>query len=102
MPPFAPTDYDTALREAIDCLPGWALTALGDAVIRVEQRVRFGSLETEPGVRLVVHREPSLTQARDRIELGRLARADLVRALVWQLDLADEHAHELGSELVAS
>jgi hypothetical protein len=101
MPPFAPTDYDAALSEAVDSLPEWALTALGDAVIRVEQTSRIGSLETEPGVRLVVHRLPSLAQARDRRELGRLARADLVRALVWQLDLADEHAHELGSELVA-
>jgi hypothetical protein len=101
MPPLAPTDYDAALSEAIDSLPGWAITALGDAVIRVEQAARVGSLETEPGVRLVVHREPSLSQARDRGELGRLARADLVRALVWQLDLADEPAHELGSELVA-
>jgi len=102
MPPFAPTDYDAALSAAVERLPGWALTALGDAVIRVEQTARIGGLATEPGVRLIVHREPSLSQAHDRAELGRLARADLVRALVWQLDLADENAHELGSELVAS
>jgi hypothetical protein len=102
MPPFASNEYDAALSEAVERLPAWALTALGDAVIRVEQRARIGGLPTEPGVRLIIHREPSLSQARDRVELGRLARADLVRALVWQLDLADDHAHELGSELVAS
>jgi hypothetical protein len=102
MSPLAPTDYDAALSEAVERLPAWALTALGDAVIRVEPWARIGGLPTEPGVRLIVHREPSLSQARDRAELARLARADLVRALVWQLDLADNHAHELGSELVAS
>ena len=102
MPLFAPSDYDTALGDAIDNLPPWAIAALGDAIIRVEQEWRDGGLETEPGVRLVVHRQPSLSQARDGSELRRLARADLVRALVWQLDLADDHAHELGSELVAS
>jgi hypothetical protein len=102
MPLCAPADYDAALAEAIDSLPAWALTALGDAVIRVEQAARTGGLVTEPGVRLVVHREPSLSQARDLGELARLARADLVRVLVWQLDLADDHADELGSELVAS
>ena len=102
MPLFAPREYDAALEEAIDNLPAWAVNALGDAVIRVEQGPRSGGLQTEPGVRLVVHRHPSISQARDRADLARLARADLVRALVWQLDLADEHAHELGSELVAT
>ena len=102
MPLFAPSDYDAALSDAIEGLPPWALGALGDAVIRVEQEPRHGGLATEPGLRLVVHRQPSLSQARSRAELGRLARADVVRALVWQLDLADEHAHELGTELVAS
>ncbi len=102
MPPLTRAEYDAALGQAIDSLPAWALTALGDAVIRVEQAPRAGGLETVPGLRLVVYRQPSLWQARDRDELGRLARADLVRALVWQLDLDDDHAHELGGDLVAS
>jgi hypothetical protein len=99
---FTRADYDAALVEAIDDLPEWTLAALGDGVIRVEESPLTGGLETVPGLRLVVYRQPSLSQARSPDELGRLARADLVRALVWQLDLADEHAHELSVELVAS
>jgi hypothetical protein len=101
MPPLTRADYDAALSRAVDRLPAWALAALGDAIIRVEQAPREGGLVTEDGVRLVVHREPSLTQARDAADLRRLARADLIRAIVWQLDLADDHAQALGSELVA-
>ena len=89
--------------EAIDGLPAWALAALGDAVIRVEQAPRPGGLVTEPGLRLVVYRAAlALRRPATATSSRRLARADLVRALVWQLDLADEHAHELGAELVAS
>jgi hypothetical protein len=95
-------DYDGALVAAIDAVPAWTLAALGDVVIRVEESPLSGGLEAVPGLRLVVYRQPSLSQARDLDELGRLARADLVRALVWQLDLADEPAHELSLELVAS
>jgi hypothetical protein len=95
MPLPLPTDYDAVLGEAIDALPEWTLLGLGDAVIRVEQTPRAGGLETVPGVRLVLYREPSLSQARSIAELRRLARADLVRALVWELDLPDDHAHEL-------
>lgn len=102
MPLHTCAEYDAVLGEAIDTLPGWAVTALGDAIIRAEQAPRPGGLETVPGVRLVVYRLPSIRQARDRDELARLARADLVRALVWQLDLDDEHADQLGGELVAS
>jgi hypothetical protein len=93
--------YDAALAEAIECIPTATLHALGDAVIRVEQAPREGGLETVPGLRLVVYREPSLSQARDLDELRRLARADLVRALVWQLDLEDASAHELTSDAIA-
>jgi predicted Zn-dependent protease with MMP-like domain len=99
---FTRADYDAALVEAIDDVPAWTLAALGDVVIRVEESPLSGGLETVPGLRLVVYRQPSLSQARDADELGRLVRADLVRAIVWQLDLADEHAHELSLELVAS
>jgi hypothetical protein len=84
-------DYDAALAEAIDGMPAATLDALGDAVIRVVQAPGDGRLETVPGLRLVLFREPSLSQARDRDDLRRLARADLVRALVWQLDLGDGH-----------
>ena len=101
MPPLTRAQYDAALSRAVDRLPAWALAALGDAIIRVEQAPREGGLVTEDGLRLVVHREPSLTQARDADDLRRLARADLIRAIVWQLDLADDHAQALGSELVA-
>jgi hypothetical protein len=95
------SEYDAALAEAIDNIPPATLHALGDAVIRVEQAPRDGGLETVPGLRLVIYREPSLSQARDLAELRRLARADLVRALVWQLDLEDEPAHELTCDAVA-
>lgn len=97
MPSLTRADYDAALADAIDSIPEWTLMGLGDAVIRVEQAPRDGGLETMPGLRLVVYREPSLSQATDVHELRRLARADLVRALVWELDLPDEHAHELTS-----
>jgi hypothetical protein len=93
--------YDAALAEAIESIPPATLHALGDAVIRVEQAPREGGLETVPGLRLVVYREPSLSQARNFDELRRLARADLVRALVWQLDLEDAPAHELTCDPVA-
>jgi hypothetical protein len=95
------SEYDAALAEAIENIPPATLHALGDAVIRVEQAPREGGLETVPGLRLVIYREPSLSQAGDLAELRRLARADLVRALVWQLDLEDEPAHELTCDAVA-
>jgi hypothetical protein len=95
-------DYDAALFEAVDSIPEWTLLGLGDAVIRIEQRSGRGGLETVPGLRLVVYREPSLSQARDLGDLRRLARADLVRALVWELDLPDAHAHELAALVPAS
>jgi hypothetical protein len=98
---FTPAEYDAALADAIDRVPETTLDELGDAVIRAEQARREGGLETVPGLRLVVYREPSLSQARDLDELHRLARADLVRALVWQLDLEDEPAHELSCDPVA-
>jgi hypothetical protein len=98
---FTHGEYDAALAEAIDRVPEATLHELGDAVIRVEQGPRPGGLETVPGLRLVVYREPSLSQARDLDELRRLARADLVRALVWQLDLEDEPAGELSRDPVA-
>jgi hypothetical protein len=98
---FTRGEYDAALAEAIDRVPQATLEELGDAVIRVEQGPREGGLETVPGLRLVLYREPSLSQARDLDELRRLARADLVRALVWQLDLEDEPAGELSRDPVA-
>jgi hypothetical protein len=95
MPLLERADYDAALVEAIDDLPDWALAALDDGVIRVEQAPRVGGLEAERGLRLVVYREPSLVRARDRDQLRRLARADLARAVVWQLDLGEQRVHEL-------
>jgi hypothetical protein len=96
-----PAQYDAALAEAIERIPAATLRALGDTVIRVEQAPREGGLETVPGLRLVVYREPSLSQARSLEDLRRLARADLVRALVWQLDLDDAPARELTRDAVA-
>jgi hypothetical protein len=97
MPTLTRADYDAALAEAIDSVPERTLMGLGDAVIRVEQAPRHGGLETVPGLRLVVYREPSLSQASDRDELRRLARADLVRALVWELDIPEARAEQLAS-----
>jgi hypothetical protein len=91
MPLFERSEYDAALAAAIDALPGWALAALGDGVIRVEQAPRSNGLCSERGVRVVVYREPSIGRARDGAELARFARADLGRAIIWQLDLPDEH-----------
>ena len=96
MPPLSRLDYDRALAEAIDGIPEWMFARLGDPIVRVEQAPGCDSgLETVRGLRLVVYREPSLSQARDLQDLHRLARADLVRAVVWELDLPGEHAHEL-------
>jgi hypothetical protein len=91
VPQFERSEYDAALGAAIDALPSWALAALGDGVIRVEQAPRPGGLLSERGVRVIVYREPSIGRARDRDELARFARADLARAITWQLDLPDEH-----------
>ena len=84
---FARSEYDAALAEAIDALPASVLAALGDGVIRVEQAPRPDGLLSVRGLRVVVYREPSISRARDRDELARFARADLVRAITWQLDL---------------
>ena len=99
---FTPTDYDAALGDAIDELP--RVDARGARRRRHPRRAGARAPAVSrpfPGLRLVVYREPSLSQARDPDDLGRLARADLVRAIVWQLDLDDEHAHELSREPVA-
>jgi predicted Zn-dependent protease with MMP-like domain len=95
MPSFVRADYDAALAEAIDTLPEWALAALSDGVIRVEQAPRPGGLEAERGLRVVVYREPTISRATSDEELRRLVRADLVRALVWHFDLTDRHVREL-------
>jgi hypothetical protein len=87
VPQLQPRDYDAALARAIDDLPTWALATIDEGVVRVEQRVRPGGLLPEAGLRLIVYREPSIDRARDRQHLERLARADLVRAIVWQLEL---------------
>jgi hypothetical protein len=87
VPHFEAHDYDAALARAIDDLPSWALSAVDQGIVRVEQRMRPGGPLPEPGLRLIVYREPSLDRARDRAQLERFARADLVRAIVWQLDL---------------
>jgi hypothetical protein len=91
VPQFERSEYDAALAAAIDALPSWALAALGDGVIRVEQSPRPNGLRAERGVRVIVYREPSIVRARDRDELARFARADLARAITWELDLPDEH-----------
>ena len=95
MPLLERADYDAAVAEAIDDLPDWALAALSDGIIRVEQRRRPGGLAAERGLRVVVYREPSIMIARDRDELRRLARTDLARAVVWHLDLGEQHEREL-------
>jgi hypothetical protein len=95
MPLLERADYDAAVAEAIDALPDWALSALSDDIFRIEQRPRPEGLPAERGMRLVVYREPSIMIARDRHELRRLARTDLARAVVWQLDLGEQHEHEL-------
>jgi hypothetical protein len=87
VPRFQAHEYDAALARAIDDLPSWALSAVDQGIVRVEQRMRAGGLLPEPGLRLILYREPSVDRARDRAQLERLARADLVRAIVWQLDL---------------
>jgi hypothetical protein len=87
VPQFEARHYDAALARAIDDLPGWALATIDEGIVRVEQRVRPDGLLPEPGLRLIVYREPSIDRARDREQLERFARADLVRAIVWQLDL---------------
>jgi hypothetical protein len=97
MPLLARADYDAALADAVDDLPQWALEALGDGIIRVEQTPRPGGLMTEAGLRVVVYREPSISQAADLAELRRLARTDLVRAIVWQLDLGDADSRALAA-----
>ena len=89
MPPFARSEYDAALAEAIDALPESVLAALGDGVIRVEQAPRRDGLLSVRGLRVIVYREPSISRARDHDELARFARADLVRAITWQLDLPE-------------
>jgi hypothetical protein len=86
---FTCSDYDAALGEAIDALPDFMLAALGDGVIRVEQAPRPGGLFPVHGLRVVVYREPSISRARDRDELARFARGDLMRAITWQLDLPE-------------
>jgi hypothetical protein len=89
MPLFTCSEYDAALAEAIDALPESVLTALGDGVIRVEHTLRRDGLQSVRGLRVVVYREPSISRARDHDELARFARADLARAITWQLDLPD-------------
>jgi hypothetical protein len=95
--------YDGALAAALDALPAWVHDALGDSVIRVEHALRSGSLMPVRGLRVIVYREPSISRARDADELGRLARADLVRAITWQLDLPleDSAARELADLALA-
>jgi hypothetical protein len=87
MPTFTSSEYDAALAEAIDALPESVLSALGDGVIRVVQAPRRGGLQSVRGLRVVVYREPSISRARDHEELARFVRADLARAITWQLDL---------------
>jgi hypothetical protein len=94
MPLLDRADYDAALVEAIDDLPDWAMAALDNGVIRVEQAPCADGLAPERGLRVVVYREPSLLQARNRDELRRLARADLARAVVWQLDMGEQRVRE--------
>lgn len=91
MPKISRSDYDAAVVRALDALPAWAVEALGDGVVRVEQCLRPSGLPAERGVRLVVYREPSVSRARDLAELARFARADLARAITWQLGLSAGH-----------
>jgi hypothetical protein len=92
VPIFEPSAYDRALAAAVDALPAWVHDALGESVIRVEHALRADGLMPVRGLRVIVYREPSISRARDDDELARFARADLVRAITWQLDLPLEDA----------
>ena len=99
---FTHAEYDAALAEAIERLPAGRSRQLGDAVIRVEQmpRAREGSRRRPACGSSSTASRRSHRRATSS-ELRRLARADLVRALVWQLDLEEETAGELSRDPVA-
>jgi predicted Zn-dependent protease with MMP-like domain len=97
-------DFDEVVAETLDELPVWVLDRLGDVIVRVEMRPR-PSLTSRPGaaaatdVRLVLYREPILGRARNRRELRRLVRADLVRRVVGHLALDGPRAADLATSL---
>jgi hypothetical protein len=97
------SDFDDALADSFDELPGWALERLGDAVVRVEMRPRAPGADVvrPPGrrARLVIYREPILERARSRRELRAMVRNELVRAVVVHLELDQSHAADLATAL---
>jgi hypothetical protein len=97
------SDFDDALADCFDELPGWVLEGLGDAVVRVEMRPRVLASEMvrSPGLRarLVIYREPILERARSRRELRAMVRSELVRAVIAHLDLDATHAADLTTAL---
>ena len=100
---MTPADFDDALADSFDELPGWALDRLGDAVVRVEMRPRGAAPDAvrAPGrrARIVIYREPILERARSRRELRAMVRTELVRSVVAHLDLDASHAADLATAL---
>jgi hypothetical protein len=89
-------DVDELLAECVEELPAWVLERLGDTVIRVEAVPRTWPLEPTP-FRLTIYRARLLAQAETRVELRRLARAELLRLVVERLELEATQAVELAA-----
>jgi hypothetical protein len=89
-------DVDELLAECVEELPGWVLTGLGDAVIRVEPVPPSWPADPAPH-RIVIYRAPLLAHASTRAELRRLTRAELLRRVVERLELQGTQAVELAA-----
>ena len=89
-------DFDQALADSLEALPGWALDALDDTVVRVETRPRRLP-RPDAGRRVVIYRQPALAYAGSAEELRWLVRAELVGALVRHLDLDAGRARQLAA-----
>src|SRR3954453_14244131 len=89
-------DVDDLLAECVEELPAWVLERLGDTVIRVEAMPRSWPLEPTP-FRLTIYRARLLAHAETRVELRRLARAELLRLVVERLELEATQAVELAA-----
>jgi predicted Zn-dependent protease with MMP-like domain len=100
---MTPADFDDVLADSLDELPAWVLDQLSEVVVRVEMRrpdtFPWDELPTFSG-RLVLYREPTLEQARNRRELRRLVKSELLRAVVVHLDLDGRHAADLATALI--
>jgi hypothetical protein len=89
-------DVDDLLAECVEELPAWVIERLGDTVIRVEAMPRTWPLDPTP-FRLTIYRARLLAQAETRVELRRLARAELLRLVVQRLELEATQAVELAA-----